>query len=154
MEGSLRGVALIATGLHAGFNIGIMLSTYPAMVRMDDKTALKFFSDFYNRAKVPQVSQLLLCLLASGTALAACPLTSTVQAGHIASMLDAVFVLGWTKTQMVKENDEMVELGAKGQTNPKARRMLQSWGFRHNVRTVVATATFCYLAYAFMKHTS
>ena len=151
MEGSLKGVALVVTGLHAGFSLGHLLSTHPAMMRLEDKAALKLFAEFYGPAKKAQMLQLITIMLASGTALAACPLTSRVRTGHIASLLDAVFVTAWTMTQMYKDNDEMVELGSKGQTSPKARTMLQTWGMRHSVRTVVASTTFCYLAYAFLK---
>ncbi|KAK9842665.1 hypothetical protein WJX74_000323 [Apatococcus lobatus] len=150
-ELALGGLALVSSGLFAGFAAGITVSVYPAMMELDEKSALKYFSGFYTRAAVMQPLLLVTALAASGGALATCPLTSLSQKGHIVSAAASAFMLGWTRLTMVSENNEMVALGKKGQTSPKAGRMLDSWGTRHNVRTIVSVASFCVLGYAFLR---
>lgn len=150
-ELALEGLALVATGLSAGFCAGITVSVYPAMMTLDEKSALKFFAAFYPPAAVMQPLLALTAIAASGTALATCPLTSLSQKGHIVAGVTGAFILGWTKLVMVKENDEIVELGKRGQTSPKAKTMLESWGPRHNVRTIVGVSALCFLGYAWLQ---
>lgn len=148
---ALEGLALVATGLSAGFCGGITVAVYPGMMALDDKSALKFFAKFYPAAAVMQPLLALTSIAASGGALATCPLTSLSQKGHIVAGCTGAFILGWTKLVMVKENDEIVELGKKGQTSPKARRLLESWGPRHNVRTIAGVSALCFLAYTWLQ---
>ena len=150
-ELALQGVALVATGLSAGFCAGITVAVYPGMMTLDEKSALKFFAAFYPSAAVMQPLLALTSIAASGAALATCPLTSLSQKGHIVAGVTGACILGWTKTVMVKENNEMVELGKKGQSSPKAKRLLESWGPRHNARTIVGVSAFCFLAYAWLQ---
>ena len=124
---------------------------WPAVKVLDEKAALRFFADFYPRGMALQPALVGLSAIASGAALATSPLTSLTQAAHIASIVNAVAIVSWTKIVMVKDNNAMVELGRKGETAPNAKQMLQSWGTRHNVRTLFCVGTFCFLTYAFLK---
>lgn len=150
-ELALGGLALVATGINAGFSAGITASVYPAMMELDEKSALKYFAGFYTRAAIMQPLLSVASLAASGAALASCPLTKASQNGHIVATASAAFILGWTRLLMIRENNEMVALGSKGQTSPKAGRMLKSWGTRHNVRTIVSASALCFLAYSFLQ---
>ncbi len=151
MDRALEGAILLTSGIHAGVAVSYALTMWPAVKVLEEKAALRFFADFYPRGMALQPALVGLSAVASIAALTTSPLTSLTQAAHIASIANAVAIVSWTKIVMVKDNNAMLEMGKKGETCPDAKQMLQSWGARHNVRTVICLGAFGFLTYAFLK---
>ena len=149
LDSSTTVLPILGVGLFAGAQVCIHASAFPAMASLDDANAVRFFGIFYPPLKLIQPALLIVAAIASVLHLTVGSVPSSLAyAVHVLVVVHTVFVLGWTATLMLADNDKLVAAANhKWQESRKGeiRTMLQNWGVRNEARVWPSLVLFVLL---------
>ncbi len=133
----LQFIAVLSGTLFTGAAIYINLVEHPARMECGTELAVTVFGPSYTRAAPMQV---ILALVATGTGL-----LSWWMDGRVLWLVGAMVmfaVIPFTLIAIMPTNQRLLDPGLD-RTSEAARRLLQKWGRRHAVRSILSLAASC-----------
>jgi hypothetical protein len=127
-------VAALAASLFAGAAVYINLVEHPARLACGTELAARQFAPSYKRATVMQVSLALVATLAGLS-----NWLSGASAAWLAGALLIVSVIPFTLIVILPTNDKLLAPG-RDKGSDETRRLLESWGRLHAVRSLLSLA--------------
>jgi uncharacterized membrane protein len=137
MTDMLQFIAVLSGTLFTGAAIYINLVEHPARMECGTELAVTVFGPSYTRAAPMQV---ILALVATGTGL-----LSWWMDGRVLWLVGAMVmfaVIPFTLIAIMPTNQRLLDPGLD-RTSEAARRLLQKWGRRHAVRSILSLAASC-----------
>ena len=142
-------VTILAIYLFFGAALYITVVEHPARMQLPSREALRAFQKSYPRAATLQKNVLRTGLLASALRhfKAAPPVLvhkESLQRGHLANIVCSVIILVWTVLFMIPDNNTLMR--SQQLSDSQTKNLLQAWGKKHSVRTVLS----CFAALALL----
>ena len=145
---------IVCTGLFAGVHLCIRYSAYPAMIALDDTSALRYFTQFYPPLATLQPALIGVAALASTLRLTLTNVSSLAANLHFLVIVHMLYILGYTFGVMLDDNNKMLALGKtdskweESKQKGEVRTMLRDWGSRNEARVWPGLVLFVLLVAA------
>jgi len=145
-------MAIMATSLFCGAAVYVSLVEQPARMQVPLREAARQFGKSYPRAALLQPIYIATSCAASATrSLTTFPSVTlhrqskAMQQAHLVNLVMMGGCLMWTLVSMLPGNKAL--LAAEREPIPRVKQLLQTWGWKHNLRSVAsAAALFVLLA--------
>lgn len=134
-------IAFTSTFLFCGAALYISLVEHPARMQLPTHEAVQWFRKSYPRAAVLQPTHLRIGLVASALRYfkATPPVvlhTESLQRAHLVNLVISLTIAVWTAKLMVPGNKAL--MGAQQLSDSQSNKLLQTWGMKHAVRTLLS----------------
>ena len=135
-------LAFLSNFMFCAATVYIALVEQPARMQLRTRLAVDCFRKSYPRALVLQPALLRTTFIAS--ALRCWSAANSLRRAHAFNLIASLFVMVYSKKLIIPGSNEL--LASDQLSDHRARQLLQDWGRKHIVRTVVA----CFAAFTLL----
>lgn len=146
-------VAIIATSFFCGAATYVTLVEQPARMQVPVREAARQFGKSYPRAAILQPVYILITCTASAARYFSASLpvvlhkrSEAIQQAHLINLLLMSGCGIWTAITMLSGNKAL--LAAEQEPIPRVKQLLQTWGWKHSIRTVASAVAVVVLVTA------